>query len=83
MSTHSTLNSAKCTQSTQRAVLDYHPILPLHQCTRIPAFARAPTEFFMHVTFPSSEISSISIREHLLRSADLVGLRPASYCEAF
>lgn len=69
---------------------DYHlMLLPLllRQSTRIPALARAPIGFFMHVAFPSSEIfRCLSVREHLLRGmlgADLVGFQTASYARHF
>ncbi|KAG0698556.1 glycosyltransferase family 20 protein [Suillus ampliporus] len=69
---------------------DYHlMLLPLilRQSTRVPALARAPIGFFMHVAFPSSEIfRCLSVREDLLRGmlgADLVGFQTASYARHF
>ncbi|KAG1750509.1 glycosyltransferase family 20 protein [Suillus paluster] len=69
---------------------DYHlMLLPLllRQSTRVPALARAPIGFFMHVAFPSSEIfRCLSVREPLLRGmlgADLVGFQTASYARHF
>jgi trehalose 6-phosphate synthase/phosphatase len=66
-------------------VNDYHLML-------VPQLVRAklPTAvigFFLHVSFPSSEIfRCLSVREYLLRgmlSADLIGFQTANYARHF
>ncbi|KIK68474.1 glycosyltransferase family 20 protein [Collybiopsis luxurians FD-317 M1] len=69
-------------------VNDYHLMLvPLMLRRSGLILSTAPIGFFLHVSFPSSEIfRCLSVREHLLKGmlgADLVGFQTASHARHF